>query len=221
MESRHLGGDTTAVTICGLSLPAIRLPATARTRGVRAVAEAPATLTLVPYFAWSHRGAGEMQTWLPTSADLAEPAFIGEASASHCWQYDTLNALTASQTPSDSAGRKCPHFSFWPKKGTTEWVQYDLPAPEEIRDMTVYWLDDEATKGGCRLPQKVTVKVRPAKAAPWQAVEGATVEIAKDRPCAIRLPKAVTAQAVRLEIVLRPEVSAGLLGWSLNRLRRD
>ena len=215
MESRHLGGDTTNVTICGLSLPAIRLPATARTRGVRAVAEAPATLTLVPNFAWSHRGAGEMQTWLPTSADLAEPAFIGRANASHCWKYDTLNALTASQTPSDSAGRKCLHFSFWPNKGTTEWVQYDLPLSEEIRDMTVYWLDDEATKGGCRLPQKVTVKVRPAKDAPWQAVEGATVEIAKDRPCAIRLPKAVTAQAIRLEIVLRPDVSAGLLGWSL------
>ena len=61
----------------------------------------------------------------------------------------------------------------------------------------------------------MTVKVRPAKDAPWQAVEGAIVEIAKDRPCAIRLPKAVTAQAVRLEIVLRPDVSAGLLGWSL------
>ena len=82
--------------------------------------------------------------------------------------------------------------------------------------MSVYWLDDEATNGGCRLPQKVTVKVRASKDAPWQDVEGATVEIAKDRPCAIRLPQPVTVQSVRLEITLRPNASVGLLDWSLN-----
>jgi len=203
------------IAICGLHVPAIRLPAMARTRGMRAVTEVPTTLTLVPYFAWSHRDAGEMQTWLPTSADRAEPAFVGETSVSHCWKFDTPSALSCGQKPTDSAGRECRHFSFWPHKGTTEWVQYDLPAPEELRDMTVYWLDDEATNGGCRLPLKATVKVRAAKDAPWRAVEGASVEIAKDRPCAIRLPEPVTAQAVRLEIVLRPDVSAGLLDWSL------
>ena len=207
----------TTVTICGQAIPAIRLPATARTRGVRAVTETPATLTLVPYFAWSHRGAGEMQTWLPTSADRAEPAFVGVPSASQCWKYDTLQALTAGQKPTDSAGRKMLHFSFWPRKGTTEWVQYDLPSAETLGDMSVYWLDDEATNGGCRLPRKVTVKVRAAKDAPWQIVEGASVEIAKDKPCAIRLPQSsVKAQAIRLEIDLRPGVSAGLLDWSLS-----
>ncbi|MBO7688861.1 MAG: glycoside hydrolase family 127 protein, partial [Kiritimatiellae bacterium] len=163
-ESRHLGGERsklrpsrveflaeTNVTICGTAFPAIRLPVTARTRGVRAVAETPATLTLVPYLAWSHRGAGEMQTWLPTEPVRAEPAFTGKASASHCWKYDTVQALTIGQKPTDSAGRRIPHFSFWPQKGTTEWVQYDLPHPEEIRDIAVYWLVDEATKGGCLL----------------------------------------------------------------------
>jgi hypothetical protein len=58
------GVRESSVDICGLALPAICVPAVSRTQSEGAAADSPATLTLVPYFAWSHRGAGEMQTWI-------------------------------------------------------------------------------------------------------------------------------------------------------------
>ena len=31
-------------------------------------------LTMIPYYAWCHRGAGEMAVWLPTELGAASPA---------------------------------------------------------------------------------------------------------------------------------------------------
>ena len=39
-------------------------------------------LTLVPYFAWCHRGAGEMQTWFAESADAV---MVRRARVGHDW----------------------------------------------------------------------------------------------------------------------------------------
>ena len=44
-------------------------PATALSKGTDgAVTERTCTLTAIPYYAWAHRGNGEMAVWLPTSA---------------------------------------------------------------------------------------------------------------------------------------------------------
>ncbi|MDR2863355.1 MAG: hypothetical protein LBV54_05725, partial [Puniceicoccales bacterium] len=34
----------------------------------------PVTATLIPYFAWCHRGDGEMQVWFPADLEHGEPA---------------------------------------------------------------------------------------------------------------------------------------------------
>ena len=59
----------TTCTILGNVYPAFTASAVSvRQELSSGVRKEPCMLTLVPYFAWCHRGAGEMQTWFPTEA---------------------------------------------------------------------------------------------------------------------------------------------------------
>jgi DUF1680 family protein len=73
-------------TFVSLTAPALRV--TTDLRGRRTTQ--PVTATLVPYFVWCHRGAGEMQTFFPTSSDQADATCNIKVSASHGHEGDTL-----------------------------------------------------------------------------------------------------------------------------------
>ena len=51
--------------ILGNRYPAFVAAATVAAGSADGTAAQPCELTLVPYFAWCHRGDGEMQTWFP------------------------------------------------------------------------------------------------------------------------------------------------------------
>ena len=59
----------TTCEILGNVYPALSVPATSARRDIRKTNFKKRTLKLVPYFAWCHRGAGEMQTWFPTVSE--------------------------------------------------------------------------------------------------------------------------------------------------------
>jgi hypothetical protein len=44
-------------------------------------------------------------------------------------------------------------MTWWPRKGTTEWVQYDFDQPRQVSSVAVYWFDD-TPGGGCGLPRR-------------------------------------------------------------------
>ena len=93
----------------------------------------PQPLTLVPYHVWCHRGAGEMDVWLPRTETDAEPlprptlATMSEVSCSHCYGQDTAKAVNDGYEPKDSCDHDIPRLTFWDHRGTDEWVQFDLP----------------------------------------------------------------------------------------------
>jgi hypothetical protein len=109
----------------------LRGPVTAVERGPDgSVVPKPADLTLIPYYAWNHRGANEMAVWLPRTPAVAQlpsppaPARY-KASASHCSEHDTVDALSDGLEPENSNDHSIPRFTWWPRKGGTEWVQYE------------------------------------------------------------------------------------------------
>ena len=200
----------TTCNILGNIYPALTARAVSPRRGLRSgVRNEPCTLTLVPYFAWCHRGAGEMQTWFPTEAseENAIPDYV--VKASHCNPRDKVAALSDGILPKSSGDQSVPRFTFWDHRGTDEWIQYHFVEPEEVRGVEVYWFDD-AGSGGCRVPESWKVQWRPAKDAPWQDVDVAG-PCEKDRFCAVDFPTPVRAQAIRIAVKLRRDYSGGVL----------
>lgn len=178
----------------------------------------PADITLIPYYAWNHRGANEMAVWLPRTADSASlpsprpPAPRHKASASHCFDHDTVDALSDGLEPGNSNDHSIPRFTWWPRKGGAEWVQYDFKAPRKVSNIAVYWFDDSGT-GSCRVPQSARLFYK--SGADWKPVAGAAeIGVKKDTWNRVSFP-AVDAAALRIEVELQPEFSGGILEWRI------
>ncbi len=178
-------------------------------------------LTAIPYYAWCHRGRGEMKVWIPTDPaavkPLPPPTTAGRAtpSASHTWGSDSPMAMNDGDLPKSSSDGNIIRHTFWPRRGTQEWVQYDLVGLTEVSSVKVYWFDDTG-KGSCRVPASWRVMYQDA-AGDWKAVDAPATAfgIAKDEFNVVEFP-AVKAKALRLEIQLRENMSAGILEWVVN-----
>jgi hypothetical protein len=133
-----------------------------------------------------------------------------KASASHCWEGDTPDALCDDRLPKSSLDRTLDRFTWWPRKGSVEWVQYDFKRPTKLSGAEVYWFDDTKERGGCKLPKSWRLLYRDG--ADWKPVAASAYPVAADKFCAVRFPP-VTATALRLEVQLEPGYSGGILEW--------
>ena len=202
-----------SVNVLGHELVSLKVPAqsvTADLRGKRSTQ--PVTATLIPYFAWCHRGAEEMQVWFPTSAESATPLSNVKVTASHCFENDSVTAANDGVLPKNSGDHDAKRMTWWPNKGSAEWLQYDFAAPETLKGCAVYWFDDTG-KGSCRIPSSWKVQTQDA-AGNWTDVP-ATYPVAKDKLCEAVLAAPVTTRVLRLNVQLQPNVSGGVLEWKL------
>jgi len=176
-------------------------------------------LTLVPYFAWNHRGAGELQTWFATSEDVGmKPVRGALVKASYCFFSDSVEAVWDGLLPASSHDLKPPRLTFWKHFGTEEWVQVKMPAAQTFSGVDVYWFDDFTfNKGGCALPESWSVQVRANAQAPWVDVEGATYQTKLDGFSPARFAKPVTAQEFRVKLRCRPKCAAGIVEIQLKQ----
>lgn len=175
------------------------------------------TLTLIPYYAWAHRGTGEMAVWLPQEVSAIRPvmpptiASKAKITASHMTK--SISAINDGLTPKDENDRTAPYYHWWPQEGTTEWIVYEFEQLEEISSTTIYWYDD-APWGGCRIPQSWKVYYKDASGN-WQPVANiSSYGIAKGEPNTVRFTPVKTS-AVKLEVVQPEKNSAGLFEWSV------
>jgi hypothetical protein len=130
--------------------------------------------------------------------------------ASHCWDSDTPDALCDDVLPKSSNDHGLDRFTWWPRKGSVEWVQYDFDKPMMISSASVYWFDD-TPRGGCKLPKSWRLLYKDGK--DWKPVEGASdYVVAKDKFCEVKF-KEVTTPALRLEVQLEKDFSGGILEW--------
>jgi hypothetical protein len=189
----------------------------AKRRADGSVGVEPAVLTAVPYYAWCNRGAGQMQVWMPRqpakAVPLAFPTVATQArpSASHCNGSDTVEALNDGREPRNSSDKSLPRMTWWDHRGTVEWVQYDLEKPATLSVSQVYWYDDS---GGCRLPKSWRILYRDGET--WRPVEN-TSDYKTEPNTYNRVKfKPVSTSALRLEVQLSPNASAGVLEWKLD-----
>ena len=107
-------------------------------------------VVLVPYCVWGNREPGnEMQTWFSLDVWGGTDKAV---SYSHCCRVDGTEGLLKSAAPKSSGDDTIRRFTFWPRKGSGEWVACEFKTPRKIAGTKVYWFDDTARGGGCAIP---------------------------------------------------------------------
>ena len=136
-----------------------------------------------------------------------------KASASHVFDGDTTDALSDGLVPKNSNDHDIPRFTWWPHRGSSEWVQYDFGQPRTISSASVYWFDDTGV-GQCRLPLSWWLAYKEGDA--WMPVKAAgDYGVERDRWNHVDFVPVQTT-ALRIEAQLKPDFSAGILEWTIN-----
>jgi hypothetical protein len=137
-----------------------------------------------------------------------EPAY--RATASHCFGSDTVRAMADGRLPRSSNDHSIPRMTWWPNKGSREWVQAEFAEPREVSAVAVYWFDDTG-RGQCRIPESWQVQYRAGEE--WKPVDmAAPCPVAKDQLNKASFTPVITT-ALRLEVQLQRDFSGGILEW--------
>jgi hypothetical protein len=101
---------------------------------------------------------------------------------------------------------------WWPKKGTIEWIDYAFETPVRFSESSVYWFDDTGG-GGCRVPESWRILYKSGE--DWLPVKAANpYGTAKDAWNTVKFTP-VRAKALRLEVRLQKDWSAGVHEWKV------
>jgi DUF1680 family protein len=169
----------------------------------------------IPYYAWANRGPGEMLVWIPRSLASARPlprATVASTSKVSVSGGRNPRAINDQAEPLSSEDPSNTYFHWWPKKGTTEWVEYAFGGPKTVSEVEVYWFDDTG-HGECRVPSSWRVLYKEGDA--WKPVEDAQgYGVEKDRYNRVGF-KPVSTTALRLEVTLQGSWSAGIQEWKV------
>ncbi len=173
-------------------------------------------LTLIPYYAWCHRGSGKMRVWLPqdlSATTPAQPATLASESrvSTSTPRMPAISAINDRLVPKGENDRSVPYTHWWPKKASTEWIAYEFPQEAEVSTSHVYWFSDKPW-GGCAVPKAWRILYQTASGE-WLPVEGADGYPTHVGTASTVHFTPVRTKALRLEVVLPADDSAGLFEW--------
>lgn len=176
------------------------------------VAARPRPFRAIPYYAWNHRGSGEMTVWVARSVDAARPLSAGlvgrsairlspgAAPSPHTREWVT-------QHPAAGRGRLF-HWQVSPE--ATQWVEARFAAPATVGRAEVYWFDDTDNED---VPFPAAWRILYEDGGAWKPVAArAPYGVARHGFNAVPFDP-VTTGALRLELELPPNVSGGIVEW--------
>ena len=174
-------------------------------------------LTLIPYYAWCHRGSGKMSVWLAQDLSATTPTLPATlASQSKVETSSKIPALTSLNDrliPRDANDRSVPYTHWWPKQASTEWISYEFPTASTVQSSTVWWFDD-GPWGGCRVPKSWNVQYLDEQGN-WQPVAHPDqYGVEKGIGNTVNFDP-VKTKALKLEVTLPDDNSAGIFEWSV------
>jgi uncharacterized protein len=170
-------------------------------------------VTAIPYYAWAHRGTGEMMVWIPEAEAAARPLpapTIASASTVSASVEKNARGIQDSELPSSSRQHD-PYADFdWsPNKGATDWAEYKFSGPVRVSATSVYWMES----GGCRVPHSWRVLYREGDR--WKPVENREAyATGLDRLNRVAFAP-VTTTGLRLEVTEQAGYTAGVHEWTV------
>lgn len=168
------------------------------------------TITLIPMGCARLRISAFPTVSDAESAHVWTPPPVVPHRASH--EFDDIAALSDGRRPAHSNDHDIPRFTWWPRKGTTEWVTYEFDEPRDASEVHVYWFDDTG-RGFCRVPQRWRLLYRSGRS--WKPVvpDGAA-GTERDKFNGLRF-QTIKTNALKLEVDLQPGMSGGILEWTV------
>ena len=175
--------------------------------------------TAIPYFAWQHRGNNSMCVWLTDNKKDAKKASIAEAkkeslgkvTASYYCPNDPPSSILDEYEPKSSRDSHVSRCTFWPHKGTKEWLQIDFPEKRKVAIVSVYWFDDTPT-GGCKVPESWELEYKDN--GKWEKFPIYLTDDYRDfknQYNVIHAGKDFKTDALRININLQKDFSAGII----------
>jgi DUF1680 family protein len=192
--------------------------------------------TAIPYATWANRGRGQMAVWLARVDSAARPTPRPTIATTSTITVSPVPSgrgknprnINDGEAPVNSADPAA-YFDWWPVQGWSaacdqpppsggqrrscskmEWVEMTFAKPSTVSRTEVYWFDDTG-RGGVRVPAFCRLLYRDGT--DWKPVETTDLfGVARDTWNELSF-KPVTTTALRLEVVMQPEFSAGLQEW--------
>src|SRR5436190_8915277 len=193
----------------------------------------------IPYATWANRGRGQMAVWLARTDSAAKPTpyptVATTSTLTNSQSTKNIYNIIDGEYPrasNDSAS----YFDWWPRNGCPtaardgstagsggqapsrapcsegEWIEMAFAKPSTVSETQIYWFDDTG-RGGVRVPKSWRLLYKDG--ADWKPVEApGEYGVAKDAYNTVRF-KPVTTTALRLELVMQPNVSAGVQEWKV------
>ncbi|MFL6215878.1 MAG: glycoside hydrolase family 127 protein [Blastocatellia bacterium] len=172
-------------------------------------------LVAIPYYAWANRGPGEMTVWMANreaGARVQPVPTVASTSMVRVSSGEREGAINDQAEPLSSSDVSNSYFHWWPHKGTTEWAEYEFAKPTTVSETAVYWYDDTG-RGECRVPAGWRVLYKDGEQ--WKPVENLQpYGHDKDRYNTVTF-KPVRTTALRIEVTLQPNWSAGIQEWQV------
>jgi hypothetical protein len=175
--------------------------------------------TAIPYYAWNQRGSDSMSVWLTDNKKDAKQASIveakkealGKVTASYFCHNDPPSSIFDEYEPESSHDGHVSRCTFWPHKGTKEWLQITFPKKRKVSTISVYWFDDTPT-GGCKVPESWELEYKDNgewKKFPIYVTDD--YRDFKDQYNVVHAGKDFKTDALRIKIKLQKDFSAGII----------
>jgi DUF1680 family protein len=177
------------------------------------VTKAEQDFMAIPYATWANRGRGQMIVWLATEEAVARPTPwptpATTATVTTSPARRNARAINDGEDPR-SSDDPTSYFDWWPRRGTSEWVEYAFEKPSVISRIDIYWFDDTG-RGGVRVPASWRVLYKDGGA--WKPLDTRDeYGVAKDRFNTITFAP-ITTTGLRLELTMQAGFSAGVQEW--------
>jgi DUF1680 family protein len=183
-----------------------------RTIGGDIVSAGSRQFKAIPYYAWAHRGGGQMTVWPAREPRAARPepadTLTYKSKTTASFVHVSLDSIKDQTLPESSSDSSALHLDFWPHKGTTEWIQFDWDQKHQISGVKIYFFDDTG-RGECHLPKSWKVLYRDSQGN-FQPVNNNTpYRIQKDTFNKIDFVP-VKTDSIKIELKLQDKWSAGV-----------
>jgi DUF1680 family protein len=193
-------------------IPTISLKAEA----LKAEETIPATLKLIPYYAWNNRGDNmTMNVWFAKDAETALQGIthtvgnVADVHATHTFSGDEVYAIADGKLPKDSRDGSIPRWTSWSQKGVKQQVEIKLKKEQPIESVSVYWYDD---KGGVQLPVSWEMEYHTnGQWHPFKLYVTDNYGIQPDQFNMVHPAEPIQADAIRLNIQPKKEATVGIL----------
>jgi hypothetical protein len=130
--------------------------------------------------------------------------------ASHI--HENIYAPSDGLVPRSSNDPQCPRFTWWDRKGTTEWITFEFDKPRKVSKSEVYWYVD---RGGKKFKAPDSWKVFYHDGKSWKPVKASSGFGTKLNQFNSVEFEAVETSSLKLQVDLQQEYSAGIFEWKV------